>query len=109
MEREFNFDKEIWICPKCGGNARKYFCGNCGFEIYAGFVLRSLALLIDSMIFLLIFVFVKALCNQTIGDRLKLSVFILCLGVFYEVFLVGLFAQTPGKMFTRIKVPEFHK
>lgn len=104
MERELNFDKDKWICPKCGGNASKYFCGNGGFKIYAGFVLRFLALLIDSAILSFIFVFVKAFSNKTIGSQLESGVFLLCLGLIYEVYLVGLFGQTPGKMYTKIIV-----
>ena len=104
MERDFNFDKDSWICPKCGTNASKYFCGNCGFKIYAGFGLRFISLLIDYMIASTFTKLIMAAGNNSIGNLVGAVVLSLCFLVFYHVFLVGKCGQTPGKMITRIKI-----
>jgi len=104
LEREFNFEKDSWICPQCGDNANKYFCGNCGFKIYAGFSLRFVSSLIDSFVWFPFIIVVLIFRNLNIGQEIVLNLSALCFYIFYDVYLVGLWGQTLGKMYTRIKI-----
>ena len=104
LEKKFNLEKESWLCPRCGKKAKKYYCKNCGFVIYAGFIPRFVAFFIDLFIFALIYKISKAGADQPIGHLIFLQVCGLFLGVLYEVGLVGFYGQTLGKMFSGIKV-----
>lgn len=104
MEREFNFDRDSWKCPNCEASASHYFCGNCGFRIYAGFAYRFIAALIDSLIWLPFFIIIEILDGPEIDKKILAGLLVLCFYIFYEVVSVGFWGQTFGKMYARIKI-----
>ncbi len=110
-ERDFKFDKDDWLCPKCGFQAHKHFCGNCGFKIYAGFKHRFAALFVDSNILQFWFLFymlmleaIKSNESNKILAFVLLSILNIFIIFFYNIYFVGKWGQTLGKMYLRIKV-----
>ncbi len=104
VKNELNLGEDSWVCPKCSDDASKYFCGKCGFKIYAGFEFRLKALFVDSIIFLVFTGVFKIYESPSIGYQIAYVGYVLCFRIFYHVFLVGLWGQTLGKMVARIKI-----
>jgi uncharacterized RDD family membrane protein YckC len=103
-QRNFNFDKNSWICPMCGLEANNYFCGNCGFKIYTDIRHRWASNFIDGLFLSFVsFPFIRIGKNYFSNFPLWLGLFEILFFCFYVV-LVGLWGQTPGKMMTKTKI-----
>jgi uncharacterized RDD family membrane protein YckC len=93
-----------WNCPRCGKRAGGIKCPACGFSIYAGFVPRFLASVVDGLIvwpFAYLFLFLR---NQSLDVYEFVTILGFCFYRFYHIFFVARWGQTPGKMIARIKV-----
>jgi len=93
-----------WTCPRCGNLADGVKCGTCGFSIYAGFVPRFLASVVDGLVvwpFAYLFLFLR---NQSLAAYISVTLFGFCFYRFYHIFTIARWGQTPGKMIARIRV-----
>ena len=111
LERDFNFDQDAWLCPYCKTMAQGLSCEKCGFKIYAGFSYRFVALLIDNLVmlgFIGFIIFASILLNYLSVPPLfsfcVLSLISILTPLFYNIYLVGKWGQTPGKMLVQIKI-----
>lgn len=104
IEREFYLDKDIWKCPKCGNEAHQYVCGNCGFKIYVEVVERFLAHLIDLVFTSMLLIILDKLKGNSPLSHLIVYGFEFLVLYVLNVFLVGVWGQTLGKMLFRIKI-----
>ena len=104
MER-VTFTKDgHWNCPKCGIEASGKKCRNCKFLIYAGFIPRLVAGLVDGAVIwcavkLFLFLRVNSLTAYLVTTIVGFIFFRL-----YHILFVALWGQTPGKMVARIHV-----
>jgi uncharacterized RDD family membrane protein YckC len=104
MERVLFTEDGRWNCPRCGAEASGKKCQNCKFLIYAGFVPRVIAGVVDWMITLTaakLFLFLR---SNSLNAYLEVTIFGFVFFRLYHVFFVALWGQTPGKMIARIHV-----
>jgi uncharacterized RDD family membrane protein YckC len=95
-----------WKCPKCGAPASGKKCPNCKFFIYAGFLPRILAGVVDGAIVTgaaKLFLFLR--CNS-LDSFLTITIFGFIFYRLYFILFVALWGQTPGKMVARIQVVQ---
>jgi uncharacterized RDD family membrane protein YckC len=104
MSSDLNFEKDQWVCPNCGEDAKQFYCGNCGFRIYAGFKERFFSNLIDELVLLIIIGPIVLSENNSVGSNFAGIVLLLLAVIFYLVFPTGMFGQTLGKILMRVKV-----
>ena len=104
MERVRFTEDGHWNCPKCGAQASGKKCKNCKFLIYAGFVPRVIAGLVDWVITLTaakLFLFLR---SNSLNAYLTVTIFGFIFFRLYNILFVALWGQTPGKMVARIHV-----
>jgi len=93
-----------WNCPRCGASASGKRCPNCKFLIYAGFIPRIIAGLVDGGICWTAakcFLFFR--CNS-LDAFLAVTLLGFVFFRLYHILFVALWGQTPGKMLARIQV-----
>jgi uncharacterized RDD family membrane protein YckC len=104
MERVTFTTDGHWNCPKCGAQASGKKCPNCKFLIYAGFLPRVIAGLVDGGI-----TWTAAKCflffrSNSLDSFLAFTLFGFVFFRLYYILFTALWGQTPGKMVARIQV-----
>lgn len=101
-----------WVCPKCGQDASKNHCGQCGAAMrakpsYAGFRKRLAAMTMDTLILLIPETLKWLLLMRLEGSRLEYFLFRFlgsALGLLYILWFTSQFGQTPGKYLAGIRI-----
>jgi uncharacterized RDD family membrane protein YckC len=101
------FSKEgEWHCPKCGTLAKGKKCPHCKFLIYAGFLPRIIAGLVDGAITLAAAKLFIILRSNSLDGYLAITLLGFIFSRLYHILFVALWGQTPGKMIARIQVVQ---
>ena len=101
------FSKEgEWHCPKCGTLAKGKKCPHCKFLIYAGFLPRIIAGLVDGAITLAAAKLFIILRSNSLDGYLAITLLGFIFFRLYHILFVALWGQTPGKMIARIQVVQ---
>jgi uncharacterized RDD family membrane protein YckC len=95
-----------WHCPKCGTLAKGKKCPRCKFLIYAGFLPRVIAGLVDGAITLAAAKLFITLRSNSLDGYLAVTLFGFIFFRLYHILFVALWGQTPGKMIARIQVVQ---
>lgn len=93
-----------WVCPRCEKGANGYTCARCGFDVYAGFLPRLYASVVDGLItWICAFLFLY-LRGHSLAAFWTVTIFGFFFYRFYHIVFVAWWGQTPGKMLAHIKV-----
>ncbi|GEM_PF-1052266 len=106
MERIRFTEDGHWNCPKCGIEASGKKCPNCKFLIYAGFIPRVIAGLVDGGITFVAAKLFIILRSNSLDGYLAVTLFGFIFFRLYHILFVALWGQTPGKMIARIQVVQ---
>lgn len=106
MERVTFTTDGHWNCPKCGVPASGKKCANCKFLIYAGFVPRVVAGLVDGGITWTAAKLFLTLRVNSLDAFLAVTILGFVFFRVYNIVFVALWGQTPGKMVARIHVVQ---
>jgi uncharacterized RDD family membrane protein YckC len=106
MERVRFTEDGHWNCPRCGAQASGKKCQNCKFLIYAGFLPRIVAGLVDGAITLAAAKLFIILRSNSLDGYLAVTLFGFIFFRLYHILFVALWGQTPGKMIAHIHVVQ---
>jgi uncharacterized RDD family membrane protein YckC len=97
-------EKDEWTCPQCGERSMGHRCGHCNFCIYAGFLPRVLASIVDKAIIWSVARLFLLVRNFSLTGFCVVTVIGFLFYRFYHIGCVALWGQTPGKMAAKIKI-----